>query len=703
MAATTAAYDDAESFDSAISRRHFTIASVIGILVATPPYLLILWGGRLNPLRSFFPNHAFSNFYDIQARSLFHGHLNVPKGSLGIEGFVSRSRDYTYFGPFPSLLRMPVLAVTSRLDGQLTAPSMLLAWLVTGLFTALLLWRIRLLVRGPAVMGRAEAASFGALIATILSGSVLLYLAAMPFVYNEDLAWGAALTVGALFGLLGILERPSTLRVVATGSLILAANLTRSTMGWASVIGAVLAAAWFALGLGGADQRRWRLPVLAAGLLPFAAGCVVTFAKFRTPIGLPMSAQVWAQISERRRQFLAANGGRAFNLRFVPTTALAYLRPNGLRLTPVFPFVTLPPDPPRVLLGALFDQTYRTASAPSSMPIAFLLSIWGLVTAFRPRPLARASLLRIPLLTAGAGTVGVLVWGYISNRYLAEFIPLLCLASAVGLCDIWRRVDGRRRSVRRHQVRRYRHVRLSTTLLGAVVALAALEIAGNVALASTPTEPHAWPAARIQGYVQRQETFSRVLRRPLTGNVMRGSALPGWGPADQLFILDNCATLYISNGESYHTWIPVAYGPGVRRVFDITFHQPSGDQGQIVLLTIGRNLMSTLIAEYNSHEVRIRLVDPLYPVASKWMPVQLGRTYRFTVDPDTQLDSLSVTESGKPVLTSLLATGESDVVPFTLESQTGSPSAVTVTPGPVPRPSLCAALVGPKASPPTGG
>ena len=73
-----------------------------------------------------------------------------------------------------------------------------------------MLWRLRILMRGDAVVGRAEAASYGALMATIMGGSVILFLAATPFVYNEDFAWSIPLTLGSLFALLGVLERPST-------------------------------------------------------------------------------------------------------------------------------------------------------------------------------------------------------------------------------------------------------------------------------------------------------------------------------------------------------------------------------------------------------------------------------------------------------------------------------------------------------------
>ena len=91
----------------------------LGALVAFIPFVAVLWNVRWDPLRGATAGHLNGNFYDLQARALFHGHLSVPDGSLGIEGFVVDGRTYMYFGPFPALLRMPVLLVTSRFDGRL--------------------------------------------------------------------------------------------------------------------------------------------------------------------------------------------------------------------------------------------------------------------------------------------------------------------------------------------------------------------------------------------------------------------------------------------------------------------------------------------------------------------------------------------------------------------------------------------------------
>ena len=423
-------------------RRRFTIAVVVGTAVVALPMLWLLWdmwNGTVNPLRGV----PYDNFYDLQARAMFHGRLNLPAGNMGIEAFVHDGRQYTYFGIFPSILRMPFLLVTHSLDGKMTGPSILLAWLCTSLFSSLMIWRLRILLRGEAPLGRAEAASYGGLMALILGGSVVLYLAATPFIYNEDFAWSVPLTVGSLFALLGVLERPSWGRVAASGVLVLCAALNRTPTGYACIIAAGLVAVWFALGRGGTEQRRWTVPLLGVAGVPFLASCAVTYAKFGIPIGLPMADQVWASVNAHRRHFLAANGGKAFSFAFLPSTLWAYLQPFGLRLTSLFPFITPPTAPAAALSGAVLDQTYPTASIPATMPLLFLLTCWGMVTAFRRKAIGQVRLTRIVVLAAAAGTAGVLLWGYISERYMADFMPLLIIGGAIGLIDVWRRLDGR--------------------------------------------------------------------------------------------------------------------------------------------------------------------------------------------------------------------------------------------------------------------
>ena len=48
-----------------------------------------------------------------------------------------------YFGPFPALLRIPVLLVTHDFDGRMTLVSMGIAWTVFAVMAARLLWLVR--------------------------------------------------------------------------------------------------------------------------------------------------------------------------------------------------------------------------------------------------------------------------------------------------------------------------------------------------------------------------------------------------------------------------------------------------------------------------------------------------------------------------------------------------------------------------------
>ena len=97
----------------------------------------------------------------------------------------------------------------------------MVAWLTTGLFSSLMLWRLRVLMRGAALVGRLEAAAYGVFMATVMGGSVLIFLGATPFIYNEDFAWSVPLTIGSLFAMIGVMERPSWGRIWASGVFIL--------------------------------------------------------------------------------------------------------------------------------------------------------------------------------------------------------------------------------------------------------------------------------------------------------------------------------------------------------------------------------------------------------------------------------------------------------------------------------------------------
>lgn len=647
-----------------LSMRRFKIACAVGAAVVLPIYLWAMWApwsGSVNVLRAV----PYSYFYDLQARALFHGHLYLPDGKMGIEAFVHNGRDYTYFGLFPSIIRMPILLVTSRLDGQMTAPSILLAWLATAVICPITFWRLRILMRGSALMGRAEAAAYGVLMATILGGSVILYLGATPFVFSEDFAWSIPLTVASLFALLGVLERPSRGRVIASGVLILCASLNRSPPGWACSITALLIAGWFALGREGPERRRWVLPLVATGILPFLATCVVTYAKFGIPVGLPMADQVWAHVNYHRRYFLAVNGGKAFNFAFLPSTLAAYFQPFGVRLSGIFPFISPPGAPAPWLAGATLDQSYPTASFTDISPLLLVLSIWGVVTAFRPRGIGQVRLTRIILLGAAAGAGGVLLWGYISQRYLGDLMPFAIIACGIGLIDVCRRMESRTE-------------RAKGIFLGAITAAGVYCIAANLAITVFPVAQ--WTMSQSQRFISAENALSID---SVGARVHHGSVLPYWAPAGTIFDVGHCAGLYLSTGNDmkdvpgqqieHYTWLPVEQPVSDIRVVGFTFNRPVQDFTEpVTLMTYGKSRL--VLEPAGAGNVRLHLYDA--GTAVKW-PLTTG--WKFPVPASVLHEEFRVVVTVDPILNRFIVNWYNDQIMINHYVAGHGPAIVTPT------------------------
>jgi hypothetical protein len=627
-----------------INKSRFTKCVAVGWAIASIPYLYVLWGlwGKINPFRSVNP----AGFYDLQAKAIMNGTLAVKKDRLGIEAFYHNGHTYTYFGVFPSLIRIPVLAIDPALQGKLTAPSMLLAWLVTAFFGSMLIWRLRVMFRGDAAMGWLEGISYGVLVATICAGSVLIYIAANPWVYDEDLAWSVGLCTAALYMLLGVLESPSWRRIALSSVFILMTNLNRSTTGWACVITGFLVAGGLGFGRAYKDQRRWAWPMAGAALVPLIIGGIVTTLKFGGPFSLPLADQKWTMVNAYRRYFLAQNGGKGYGLQFLTTDLWTYLQPFGLRLSTIFPFITIPNAPPQIFGNVVFDQWTPTTSITASMPLLTFLSLWGTVAALWPRSTGRIRLTRPLLLGAATATGGVVLWGYIANRYLADFMPFLILGGAIGLVDLWRRVGERSESKSRR-----RSLKPRRWLFGAVVVLGVFGILANTGAALGSIVQ--WSTPQALQYVEAQKDLSFTSLAPI---FKRGSTLPYWAPVGELFDVDGCAGFYISNGTQYYTipgqnlqhiaWTPIAEGPGQMHRIEFTLSQPLGDfTGNIPVFQWGQAVVT--LEPFDRNQARIVVVNPSpapsWPVAaSPPIRFKVGKHYVLSIETDPYLDSLRV-------------------------------------------------------------
>jgi hypothetical protein len=386
---------------------------------------------------------------------------------------------------------------------------------------------------------------------------VLVYLAALPWVYHEVYMWSVALALLVATCSIRLLSAPSRRRAVALGAAVACSILTRTTVGFGSVVCALLCAVVLRRRQSLADvasgsQWRW---ALSAALVPLMLACSVTWAKFGSPFNfLPLDAQVWTQINAHRRDALAANGGGLTNLNFLPTTIRAYFDPRNLRLRPYFPYITLPASPPEAIGGAYFDQTYRTGSASAFMPMLILLAAGGVVHLGRLFARGRRSVAAVPVVGTAVAMFGVLGYGYMANRYLSDLMPFLVVGSCIGLA----RLDGgrpRTRSGRR--------------MLASAIGLATIWGVAANSLVAYATSARVAEGSALRNYVQHQIDWSPESAADTL--VRRSPVLPEDAPADTLEVVGDCDALFVATGEVEEPWQVVG---GSTLHAKVLLHQP---------------------------------------------------------------------------------------------------------------------------------
>ena len=608
--------------DTALIRR----SSAAGVAVGLVATLVVLWNGRLDPFRRARAEGFGSNFYDLQARALFHGHLDLPYRILGIESFNVDGRTYMYFPPFPAILRMPVLLITDRFDGRLTAPSMLTAWIVLSVATVALVWRARRLVRGDAPVSRTDAVASGVLIAAITGGTVLQFIAALPWVYHEVYLWSAAWAVAALACLARLaLPGPRRRDILLLGGCVLGLILTRATAGWPIALAVIATGLWWAFRRVDRQQHAgWLL--VACGAIAIGISAVINWIKFDHPYMIPVEYQQWTEVSAHRRLSLMVNDGSLAGFQFLPTTLVSYFRPDGVRFVPYFPFVTMPAEPARAYADAFIDQTYRTGSVPAFMPLLFLLAVLGIVVTFRRgagRPLAT---MRIPLIGALGVTATMMCFGFIAFRYTSEYVALLAAGGAIGLAELTRRLVGHS-----HQVKR--------GALVVVGSLAAFSIWANVAV-GTYTARATGRGGGLEQYLAWQDRVSSITGSPLARRIHVVDDLPPGAPPDDIYIEGDCDALYLSTGDLYEPWITVQ-----TREHTVVAQADAGGihAGVLSVFALDGAVRRDIAIESNDrNEVRLRFGTDATHLTTDWQPLPPGGRLELRLVGDTAHDAFSV-------------------------------------------------------------
>lgn len=402
---------------------------------------------------------ARQHYYTAAALALLHGRLDVPVQNLGFECFMVHDRCYGYFGLAPTLLRLPLVLL---LGARAQSDSFERVFLVLGFLTAAagVWWISRQLMAlwAPAARRRRLVVAGALAAACSLGASPMIFLVSRPLVYEEAILWGVAFACVALGAAIALRFRP---RPALVGVLLAADTmgvLSRPTVGASALAATVGLGAWFLLeawrrrsrpGSATAPLRGLGRPgglgacLVAGALLAGVSASLVAYAKFGS-IAPPYADQVLIRDNPSRVAEFSHFAG--LNLAVLPTRLLSNLRPDSLSLTAHPPYVAFGEVTP-TLVGPIqiSDVTWEpTSSVTATMPGSSLLAMAGLIclgaavwrwrTSRHPDPRLGVSALAVA--SAGAAlVVGLMFPGQIF-RYLADWLPLLVLLSAIGLARL---------------------------------------------------------------------------------------------------------------------------------------------------------------------------------------------------------------------------------------------------------------------------
>lgn len=576
---------EAASPSDRVQRHRRIWATAAGLTVGGIAYYLTLLDYSTKLTRTANSLGYASNFFDFQGRAFLDGRLDVPRGSLGIEGFIIGDKEYMYFPPFPSLLRLPVLMTTHEFDGKLTLLSMGLAFVLMAVMTAKLTWLVRDCMCGNAEVTRYEAVSVAVFLALATGGSVLTYNASLPWVYHEVYAWAVPLVIGAMYWMIRVQREPSRKTIGWLAAFALCSIMTRTTGGWAVCLAAIGLGAWVLLNRPPARQRPLCWGVIAAGAVPLLAGVAYNWVKFKHPYLFPLEDQVWTQVNEHRQEALKANGGTITGPQFLPTAWTSYFRPDGIRFVEYFPWITLPAEPVEPVGNTVIDQSYRTGSVPAFMPGLFLLTCAALPALLARRIHHEIRMLRAPFIAGLLVTGGVMAYGYFAYRYTCEFVPMLVIGGAIGQTALTAWVDTRGRLLKG----------IGLTLL---VILTGFSIAANM-LTGFTASALTRGGASLERYLEVQERLSGNEQRSLVSTT---DAYPTGGNADEIRIVGDCDELYLNTGDTYEPWKLVQ-----RRgtVVSITL-DPDVQPIRVPLIEVNTELKRTVWLDTNRrHQARI--------------------------------------------------------------------------------------------------
>ncbi|HKP02514.1 MAG TPA: hypothetical protein VJU77_04045 [Chthoniobacterales bacterium] len=390
----------------------------------------------------FFQPEEFCGFYDAYARSILHGHFDVPRSAIGLEAFTFEGKTYGYFGIAPALLRIPLVLIFPNMDGQWSRVMMLAAAMISLICAYALLRMFHGSERQPTPGERVLHSIF---IVSAGVGSTVVFLIGRSYTFHEALMWSGAFALLFAWALARYFQRPQTKFLLLAAAFSFMSFHSRATTGAGAVLAMAIVAAVLAVrasgkpafaaamfGLGKVERSgRQAAIALAAVAITAAIYFGVGYAKFKTFEPMPMRYyDFYNQFPIRMR----ITQGKQLHLRNVPSAIATYFGVHGFRIKDDFPW--LYPEEEQTVIGwPRNDVIEPFSTVPVSMPALSLLAVIGIAAlgSGSNESLKRA---RLPAVALFAGGSLVLATVGVTGRYLHDFYPALIMCAAAGVARL---------------------------------------------------------------------------------------------------------------------------------------------------------------------------------------------------------------------------------------------------------------------------
>jgi hypothetical protein len=417
-------------------RRHAYIlpSFLISILVWS---WFVTWGDW-----KFFEQEDFCGFYDGYARSILHGHLDVPRSAIGVEAFTFESKAYGYFGIGPAVLRIPLVLIFPNMDGLWSRLMILIAAAISLVCAYSILQMMR---EGSSPPAKAERVLHSLFILSAGIGSSTVFLIGRSFTYHEALMWAGAFALLFTCAILQYFQRPRGRTLVLAGVFSFMSFHCRGTAGAGTLLVMLVIAAILMLrAMGKRDAgrsligliklvrpARHALIAVISVIISLGVYFGVNYAKFRTFDALPLRYyDFYHQFPIRMR----LTGAKQIHLKNIPTGLVTYFGVHGFKLKQQFPWFYLEDE--ATFIGSPANDVIEPFSTiPVSMPALMLFGVIGsaALISSSDEKLQRARLPALSLFLGGAivlGTVGI------TERYLHDFYPALIICAAAGVARV---------------------------------------------------------------------------------------------------------------------------------------------------------------------------------------------------------------------------------------------------------------------------